>query len=636
MASTTGGPVRKRIVHHLGSPFTTVSWPEISQEDQDDILELLCEYLSPIGKHRQRCIKTSKGKRAEKKRKRQEKDEGKTTFPMAVDLPAKPETASQVDVGFNSITRGLQDANNEQNADGVVRKGQGYSMVFVCRGNQSAAFNSHFPQMVAASSADAQPGHATRLIGFSKPCSSRLSSCLGLARVSAVAVKSDAAGSCALWDLVKKSVKPVQCEWLDEARSLKYRQTQIVSLEISVGSKKTKVCTQAMANSYFNDQAKLADARALARSFSQTKPLKVKRDSRPGAHFQDRGAQLRGAARSQLTESIVRPGAFNSASTTSHRQPPRQFHARRETTISMATWQARKDAPSITGGRGLDFLSRKDALVSIPEVQLAVAPKADLPPNSALTGQTQSLVNAEAPTLVAAGSVLDEFLTLMSQQEKELAQVDPLIDQLQQWHLQSPAVARSNTLAMPAAPQPHPSFTGWKKAAVEEIPAATVPNTPVAQSRQTNGQSGSTHVSGVATSEQPSRLPLDEVGNCFSKLRADARLVSLESSKPAVHLPPTPEHKENIREPSKAIQQLVRPPRTPEPAKCNCTPTLKPQKGLSASRFAPKDTENSSSAKKFSVNLQIVIHQDFCPMSERHGSVQMTLRAQAEPFTPSS
>ncbi|KAM3472483.1 hypothetical protein MY8738_008854 [Beauveria namnaoensis] len=195
--------------------------------------------------------------------------------------------------------------------------------------------------MVAASSADVQPEHATRLIGFSKPCSSRLSSCLGLARVSAVAIKSDAAGSCALWDLVMKSVKPVQCEWLDEARSLQYRQTQIVSLETSVGSKKTKVsptplgslanyfqmtkkievskgakvtllylfglpAARAMANSYFNDQAKLADARALARSFSQTKPPKSKGNSRPRAHSQDRDAQLRGAARAQLTQSIVR------------------------------------------------------------------------------------------------------------------------------------------------------------------------------------------------------------------------------------------------------------------------------------------------------------------------------------------
>lgn len=316
-----------------------------------------------------------------------------------------------------------------------------------------------------------------------------------------------------------------------------------------------------MANSYFNDQAKLADARALARSFSQTKPPKTKGNSRPRAHNQDRDAQLRGAAGAQLTQSIVRPGGFSSTSTTSHRQPPRQFHARQESTISMATWQARKDAPSITGGRGLDFLSRKDGLVSIREVQLAVAPRAELPPTSSLTGQSQSLANAEAPTSGVAGSVLDEFLSLMSQQEKELAKVDPLIDQLQQWHLQSPAEAKSNTVAMP-------------------------------------------------------------------------RLASLESSKPAVRLPPTIQQKENIRPPSKALEQLARPPRTPEPAKCNCTPAIKPQKGLSASRFASKETGNSSFANKFSVNLQIFIHQDFCPMSERHKSAQQALRAQAEPFTP--
>ncbi|KAM3539478.1 hypothetical protein ARSEF1564_007615 [Beauveria bassiana] len=278
-----------------------------------------------------------------------------------------------------------------------------------------------------------------------------------------------------------------------------------------------------MANSYFNDQAKLADAMALARSFSQTKPPKSKGNSRPRAHSQDRDAQLRGAARAQLTQSIVRTylGPF----------------------ISMKTL--------------------------LPIFQLAVAPRAELPPTSSLTGQSQSVANAEAPTPEVAGSVLDEFLSLMSQQEKELAKVDPLIDQLQQWHLQSPAEAKSNTVAMPTAPRIHPSFTGWKKADVEEIPAATVPITPVAQSGQTKDQSGPTHVSAVATSNQPSRLPLDEVSNCFSNLWADASLASLESSKPV-----------------------------------------------------------------FSVNLQIVIHQDFCPMSERRKSAQQALRAQAEPFTP--
>ncbi|OAQ97071.1 hypothetical protein LLEC1_00958 [Akanthomyces lecanii] len=240
MTSKAGGPARKKIVHHLGSPFTTISWPEISQEDQDTILELLCEYLSPIGKHRQTHIKPSRGKRAEKKRKRLEKDAGRDTVPMAVDPPAKPEIASQVDVGFNSITSGLQDTNKKGRGDGNPEVKQKYSMIFVCRGNQTAAFNCHFPQMVAASPNEGRADQATRLVGFSKPCSDRLSSSLGIARVSSVAIEKHAAGSSALWELVTRSVKPVQCEWLDEARSLQYRQSQIVSKETSVGAKKNK------------------------------------------------------------------------------------------------------------------------------------------------------------------------------------------------------------------------------------------------------------------------------------------------------------------------------------------------------------------------------------------------------------
>ncbi|ATY63268.1 hypothetical protein A9K55_008415 [Cordyceps militaris] len=243
MASTTGGPVRKKIVHHLGSPFTTVSWPEISQEDQDTILELLCEYLSPIGKHRQRHIKPSKGKRAEKKRKRLQKDAGQDAgqdvVATAVDPPAKPDIASHVDVGFSAITRGFQDVNDAKE-DGGTKGKQKYDMVFVCRGNQAAAFNSHFPQMVAASCRESQPDRATRLVGFSKPCSDRLSSCLGIARASSVAIRSDAKGSSVLWDLVRKAVEPVRCEWLEEARSLQYRPSQIISVETSVGPKKSK------------------------------------------------------------------------------------------------------------------------------------------------------------------------------------------------------------------------------------------------------------------------------------------------------------------------------------------------------------------------------------------------------------
>lgn len=165
---------------------------------------------------------------------------GRNTVPMAVDPPAKPEIASQVDVGFNSITTGLQNTNKEGKSDRRPEREQKYSMVFVCRGNQTAAFNSHFPQMVAASPNDVQADQATRLVGFSRPCSDRLSSSLGIARVSSVAIKKDAAGSSALCELVRRSVKPVLCEWLDEARSQQYLQSKIVSKEIFVGAKKSK------------------------------------------------------------------------------------------------------------------------------------------------------------------------------------------------------------------------------------------------------------------------------------------------------------------------------------------------------------------------------------------------------------
>ncbi|KAJ4151015.1 hypothetical protein LMH87_011736 [Akanthomyces muscarius] len=326
MASKTGGPARKKIVHHLGSPFTTISWPEISQEDQDTILELLCEYLSPIGKHRQTHIKPSKGKRAEKKRKRLDKGAGRNTVPMAVDQPAKPEIASQVDVGFNSITTGLQNTNKEGKSDGRPEREQKYSMVFVCRGNQTAAFNSHFPQMVAASPNDVQADQATR-------------------------------------------------------------------------------------------------------------------------------RQLRSATRQQLTQSIVRPMAFIPAAAKSHRQPPREFQGRRPT-ISMAAWQEQKNVPSITGGQGVDFLSRKDAPTSAPAVQPAMASTPAVPQILSRPAQSQALAVTTAPTSVPTSSVLDEFFALMSKHEKEMAEVDPLVDQLQQWNLQSPAVTKPKAVFSQSAKTP--------------------------------------------------------------------------------------------------------------------------------------------------------------------------------------
>ena len=201
-------------------------------------LPTLVSLLSPIGHHRRSHIKASKGKRAAKRKRRQSASGaslGDTA--MMLDPPPKPEPFSCVDVGFNCITRTLQAQSGEKNKPTDQRR---YSMVFVSRGNQTAAFNTLFPQMIATSARDLMPDNKTRLVGFSKPCSDKLSSSLGLARVSSVAIAVDAPGFEALWELVKETVKPVQSNWLSEAESTEYLPTQIKSIETTVGPKKAK------------------------------------------------------------------------------------------------------------------------------------------------------------------------------------------------------------------------------------------------------------------------------------------------------------------------------------------------------------------------------------------------------------
>ncbi|POR31349.1 Uncharacterized protein TPAR_08449 [Tolypocladium paradoxum] len=241
MSTQTQQTGRKRLVHHLDTPFSTVSWPEISPDDQDTILELLCNLLSPIGQHRRDYIKPSKGKRAAK-RKANPKDDERP--PANAPVPPKPEICAKVDVGFNSITKNLEEHSHavpKSNTEPTDALSQPYSMVFVARGNQSSAFNCHFPKMIGAASKNTQQDEKTRLVGFSKPCSDRLSSSLGIARVSSVAVERDAPGAEALWAFVQKAVPPVDISWLEGVGDTKYRATKVASVETTVGNKKARI-----------------------------------------------------------------------------------------------------------------------------------------------------------------------------------------------------------------------------------------------------------------------------------------------------------------------------------------------------------------------------------------------------------
>ncbi|KAL7784280.1 hypothetical protein V8C43DRAFT_293113 [Trichoderma afarasin] len=229
---------KKRLVHHLDTPFSTSSWPEISLDDQDSMLELLCHLLSPIGQHRRIHTKTSKGKRAAKREKRAKSKVDEVPNSVKIPTPPSPELNASVDVGFNSITKNL--GLNTSPPDESNKSHKDYSMIFVARGSQSQAFNQHFPQLVAAASRNLPDKEKIRLIGFSKPCSEKLGSVLGIQRVSSVAISRQAPGADALFAVVQNLVIPVDSPWLNETPSTTYKPTQIGSVETTIGTKREK------------------------------------------------------------------------------------------------------------------------------------------------------------------------------------------------------------------------------------------------------------------------------------------------------------------------------------------------------------------------------------------------------------
>ncbi|KAK0645990.1 hypothetical protein B0T16DRAFT_457966 [Cercophora newfieldiana] len=209
---------KKKLVHVLDTPYSAVSWPQISNDDQDAILELLCHLLAPIGVHRAAHIVPSKGKRSKKE--------------PPSDRPPAPAIAAHVDVGLANISRNLQ------NLDSTG--GQPYSVVFVARSGQSSAFNCHFPQMVGVASSSTPSAPAIRLVSFSKPCEERLSAVLGIPRVSCIALREGAPQAKGLVDYVREHAEPVDVAWLEQARKGEHQETKINAVSTKVGTARAK------------------------------------------------------------------------------------------------------------------------------------------------------------------------------------------------------------------------------------------------------------------------------------------------------------------------------------------------------------------------------------------------------------
>lgn len=238
---------KTKLVHQLDTPFSCVQWPKVSQEDQDEILDLLCNLLSPISQYRKAYIQPSKGKRS-KARKRKRNQGGEPQADPVV--PPPPIVAGSVDVGLSNITRNLESsaAASSTTKDGGIAENRiasnrpgPYAIIFVARSGPPSAFFSHFPQMVAVASKSQKFDEAPRLVGLSKSCEDKLGACLGIPRVSSLGLRVDnTAQSKALIDFVRKRVPPVEAPWLDETAGAKFQDTKINTIQTPIGNKRQK------------------------------------------------------------------------------------------------------------------------------------------------------------------------------------------------------------------------------------------------------------------------------------------------------------------------------------------------------------------------------------------------------------
>ncbi|KAI1661576.1 hypothetical protein F4813DRAFT_164176 [Daldinia decipiens] len=233
---------RKKIVYQLDTPYSAVSWPSVAIDDQETILELLCNLLTPLGQYRSEYVELSKGKR-DKKRKRKVS----TTHSKNGSPPPSPGLKSYVDVGLTTVTRHLQElaskaqaveANSDDKLPTQDISHHPYSAIFVARSGQPNVLNGHLPQMVAIASKSHPEQMSTRLVGLSKSCEDRLSESLGIPRVSCIGIREGAPDSKALIEFIAKHVPNIDIQWMEEAKKAEYKPTNINTIETFVGTKK--------------------------------------------------------------------------------------------------------------------------------------------------------------------------------------------------------------------------------------------------------------------------------------------------------------------------------------------------------------------------------------------------------------
>ncbi|KZF21581.1 hypothetical protein L228DRAFT_239547 [Xylona heveae TC161] len=238
---------KTKLVFNLESPFTSAHWPEISKDDQDSILDLLCSLVETIGQHRTSHGTKSQGKRSKRQNKKDKISQVNEPPPVP-----PPELCSHVTIGLNSTTRHLESLTqsaipstvelSNQTAQHVTSISSNdpnqpsssltpLAAVFVVRSSQPSTLHAQLPLLCATASLASPSKSPTLLVTLPRGAEQRLSTALGHPRVGFIGIMEDAPHAAPLLDYVRSHVSPVRVPWLEETGKGNYLPVQVRSLK---------------------------------------------------------------------------------------------------------------------------------------------------------------------------------------------------------------------------------------------------------------------------------------------------------------------------------------------------------------------------------------------------------------------
>ncbi|MCJ1342090.1 hypothetical protein MMC31_000270 [Peltigera leucophlebia] len=237
----TQNPDKSKVLFTLDSPYPKSKWPVIPADAQSTILDLLLNFLRPIGDHRwQRFnISTEKRRKRGSKRKRsvdETASENYTKIPY-------PEVLDFVTIGHNMTTRHLEalaqkseqtlihSQTTPDSGSGIASFGPDLRKplvaVFVSCAEQPPIMHSHLPYLVKAASLSSPSLPSICLITLPSGAETQLSRALRIRRVDLVGLLYDSPTASDLIDFLRAQAPAVEIPWLQDSITGVYFPTTI-------------------------------------------------------------------------------------------------------------------------------------------------------------------------------------------------------------------------------------------------------------------------------------------------------------------------------------------------------------------------------------------------------------------------